>query len=46
MRRALSERGGNFPFKQGPRNRLCRAAGAVAPSGGRELHGVNERGGY
>ncbi len=22
------------PFKQGPRNRLCRAAGAAAPSGG------------
>ena len=32
--------------KQGPRNRLCRAAGAAAPSGGRELHAVSDRGGY
>ena len=28
----------------GLRNRLCRAAGAAAPLGGRELHEVNERG--
>ena len=33
-----------FP-KQGPRNRLCRAAGAAAPSGGRELRKANNRGG-
>jgi hypothetical protein len=32
-------------IKQGPRNRLCRAAGAAAPSGGRELHEVSDRGG-
>ena len=31
--------------QQGPRNRLCRAAGAAAPSGGRESHEVNDRGG-
>ena len=33
-------------IQQGPRNRLCRAAGAAAPSGGRELHAVSDRGGY
>ncbi|MDQ3270728.1 MAG: DUF3683 domain-containing protein, partial [Pseudomonadota bacterium] len=33
------------PFKQGPWNRLRRATGAAAPPGGRELHGVSERGG-
>ncbi len=27
------------PGKQGPRNRLCRAAGAAAPSGGSRLLG-------
>ena len=32
-------------FKQGPRDWLCQTAGAAAPSGGRELHEVNERGG-
>ena len=26
------------PTKQGPQNWLCQAAGAAAPSGGRELH--------
>ena len=31
--------------KQGPRDWLCQTAGAAAPSGGRELHEVNERGG-
>ena len=36
----------NFPFKQGPRIRLCRSAGAAALSGGRELHAVSERGGW
>jgi alpha-ribazole phosphatase len=62
----VSDRGGNG-FKQGPRNRLCRAAGAglrdaallcavqactagleprhTAPSGGRALHAVSDRGG-
>ena len=34
----------NSPAKQGPRNRLSRAAGAAAPSGGRELHAVSDRG--
>lgn len=37
--------GGNCLFKQGARNRLRRAAGAAPPSGGSELHAVNERGG-
>ena len=32
-------------FKQGPRNWLCQAAGAAAPSGGRALHEVSNRGG-
>ena len=31
--------------KQGPRDWLCQTAGAAAPSGGRELHEVNDRGG-
>ncbi len=31
-------------FKPGPRNRLCRAAGAVAPSGGSALHKVKSVG--
>ena len=35
-----------YSFKQGPWNRLCRAIGAPALSGGRELHEVNERGGH
>ncbi len=33
-------------FKQGPRDWLRQTAGAAAPSGGRELHEVNDRGGY
>ena len=33
------------PFKQGPRDWLRQTAGAAAPSGGRELHEVNDRGG-
>jgi tRNA pseudouridine55 synthase len=33
------------PIKQGPQNRLSRAAGAAAPSGGRALHEVSNRGG-
>ena len=32
-------------FKQGPRNWLCQAAGAAAPSGGRKRHAVRDRGG-
>ena len=32
-------------FKQGPRDWLRQTAGAAAPSGGRELHEVNDRGG-
>ncbi len=32
------------PFQQGPRDWLRQTAGAAAPSGGRELHEVNERG--
>ena len=36
---------GDSPTKQGPQNRLRRAAGAAAPSGGRELHEVSDRGG-
>ena len=32
-------------FKQGPRIWLCQSAGAAAPSGGRELHAVSDRGG-
>jgi len=31
--------------KQGPRDWLCQTAGAAAPSGGRELHEVSNRGG-
>ncbi|WP_029524262.1 competence/damage-inducible protein A [Polaromonas glacialis] len=31
--------------KQGPRDWLCQTAGAAAPSGGRELHEVSDRGG-
>ena len=33
------------PLQQGPRDWLRQTAGAAAPSGGRELHEVNERGG-
>ncbi len=33
------------PFKQGPRDWLRQTAGAAAPSGGRELHEVSDRGG-
>ncbi len=33
------------PTKQGPRDWLCQTAGAAAPSGGRELHAVSDRGG-
>src|SRR3982751_4052102 len=36
---------GLFPHQQGPRNWLCQAAGAAAPSGGRKLHEVSDRGG-
>ena len=36
---------GDSPTKQGPQNRLSRAAGAAAPPGGRELHEVSDRGG-
>jgi MFS family permease len=32
--------GAGIPFKSGPRNRLCRAAGAAAPSGGSAAHAV------
>ena len=39
-------RGGNIPFKQGSRGWLCQTAGAAAPSGGRALHEVSDRGGY
>ena len=35
---------GDDIFKQGPRNRLCRAAGAAAPSGGSEPHAVGSVG--
>jgi molybdopterin-biosynthesis enzyme MoeA-like protein len=35
-----AEEGGS-PTKQGPQNRLSRAAGAAAPSGGKELHEVS-----
>ena len=38
--------GGNIPFKQGPRNRLCRTVGAAAPSEGRELREVSNRRGF
>ena len=34
-----------FPTKQGPRDWLRQTAGAAAPSGGRELHEVSDRGG-
>ena len=33
------------PSKQGPRDWLCQTAGAAAPSGGRKLHAVSDRGG-
>ncbi|TAG35413.1 MAG: competence/damage-inducible protein A [Polaromonas sp.] len=33
------------PTQQGPQDWLRQTAGAAAPSGGRELHAVNERGG-
>ena len=33
MRVTLGELVGKLPFKQGPRNRLRRAAGAAAPAG-------------
>ena len=36
---------GDSSIQQGPQNRLSRAAGAAAPSGGRELHEVSDRGG-
>ncbi len=32
-------------FKPGPRIWLCQSAGAAAPSGGRALHEVSNRGG-
>jgi tRNA pseudouridine55 synthase len=34
-----------LPTKQGPQNRLSRAAGAAAPAGGRALREANNRGG-
>ncbi|TAG32818.1 MAG: hypothetical protein EAZ34_09220 [Polaromonas sp.] len=37
---------GGQGVKQGPRNWLRQAAGAAAPSGGRELHAVKDRGGH
>ena len=37
--------GAIFPYQQGTRDWLCQTAGAAAPSGGRELHAVNDRGG-
>ncbi|MDB5884830.1 MAG: glycosyl transferase, family 9 [Polaromonas sp.] len=40
-----SDREGS-PFQQGPRDWLPQTAGAAAPSGGRELHEVNEPGGH
>ncbi|MDP2817546.1 MAG: molybdopterin-binding protein [Polaromonas sp.] len=40
----LVERGGSS-IKQGPRDWLRQTAGAAAPSGGRELHEVSDRGG-
>jgi DNA repair protein RadA/Sms len=40
-----SEREGAHFRQQGPRGRLRRTAGAAAPSGGRELHEVSDRGG-
>jgi ADP-heptose:LPS heptosyltransferase len=49
--RATADMGGegndlaHSPFQQGPRDWLRQTAGATAPSGGRELHEVNERGG-
>jgi multidrug efflux pump len=36
----------DFPFKQEPRGWLRQTAGAAASSGGRELHAVNDRGGF
>lgn len=42
--REASDRVGS-QLKQGPRDWLSQTAGATAPSGGRELHEVNERGG-
>ncbi|OYY39090.1 MAG: hypothetical protein B7X65_01565 [Polaromonas sp. 39-63-25] len=36
---------GGLRDQQGPRNWLCQAAGAAAPSGGRALHAVSNRGG-
>ena len=42
--REASDREGS-QLKQGPRDWLGQTAGAAAPSGGRELHEVNERGG-
>jgi len=40
-----SEERGGSSTQQGPRVRLRRPAGAAAPSGGRELHAVSDRGG-
>ena len=42
---AVSDRGGILA-KPGPRDWLCQTAGAAAPSGDRELHAVNDRGGH
>jgi len=43
-RNSMSERGGFHLHQPGPRNRLCRAAGAAAPSGGSALHAVKSVG--
>ena len=43
-RNSMSERGGLHLHQPGPRNRLCRAAGAAAPSGGSALHAVKSVG--
>ena len=41
----LTDETPGIPFQQGPRNRLCRAAGAATPSGGRKPHAVGDCGG-
>ena len=42
---ALFEGSAQLPGQPGPQNRLRRAAGAAAPSGGSDPHAVGERGG-
>jgi len=46
MNAVSSKRGGNLPFKQGPRIWLCQSAGAAAPEGGRALREASNRGGF